>query len=370
MAGRPLSLFPLVALLFLAAALGGAAGGVTVHFLDDDDSDRPSTVSESTDGPQPTSAADSPDADVAGEAAQSVVTIVNELLPARNTFGDALESVAVGSGVIVHSDGFIVTNEHVVRNAARLTVVMPGGEEHEATLVAADDPFTDLAVIKIDASGLPALRWGDSDALRPGEKVIAIGTALHEFEGSVTVGVVSGLHRRWAREGVVMEDLVQTDAAINHGNSGGALINSRGELVGINSTIIRSTDGGDIVEGIGFAISSKVAMPIVDAMIAEGRYPRAYLGIAHQDIDPSLVPLGLLSDRGALVLRVSPDTPAEEAGLLEGDIILRMGDIDLTPDMPFINALGRLAPDAEVDFLVNRGGEEMTLRVKLVARDR
>jgi S1-C subfamily serine protease len=276
----------------------------------------------------------------------------------------------VGSGVIVDAEGFIVTNEHVIRNSSQLTVVMPDGEELPADLVSADDPFTDLAVIKVDASDLPVLRWGDSDALRLGEKVVAIGTALNEFEGSVTVGVVSGLHRRWAREGVVMEDLVQTDAAINHGNSGGALINSRGELVGINSTIIRSTDSGEVVEGIGFAISSKVAAPIVSAIISQGSYTRAYLGIAHQDIVPSFAPFGLVADRGALVIRVSPDTPAEEAGLREGDIILRMGDIELTPDTPFINALGRLAPDVAVEFLVNRDGEEMTLDVKLVPRER
>jgi S1-C subfamily serine protease len=167
-----------------------------------------------------------------------------------------------------------------------------------------------------------------------------------------------------------MEDLVQTDAAINHGNSGGALINARGELVGINSTIIRSTDSGDVVEGIGFAISSNVASPIVSAIIDQGSYPRAYLGIAHQDIDPSLAPFGLATERGALVIRVSPDTPAEKAGMREGDIILRMGDIELTPEMPFINALGRLAPDGTVELLVSREGEETMLQVTLVPRER
>jgi S1-C subfamily serine protease len=205
-----------------------------------------------------------------------------------------------------------VTNEHVVRDAQELTVQLASGEERPARIVAADDPFTDLAVIKVQAGGLTPLSWGDSDALQLGERVIAIGSALNEFQGSVTTGVVSGLHRSWLREGVMMEDLVQTDAAINHGNSGGALLNSRGELVGLNSTVIRSTDGGDIVEGIAFAISSKTAVPIVEAMVRDGAYPRAFLGIVHQDVDQDMAGFDLATDRGALVLRVSSGTPAAD----------------------------------------------------------
>jgi S1-C subfamily serine protease len=187
----------------------------------------------------------------------------------------------------------------------------------------------------------------------------------------VTVGVVSGSHRNWSRDGVLMEDLVQTDTAVNHGNSGGALINADGELVGLNTSVIRSTDNGEPVEGIAFAISSKVAQPVVQTIVERGAYPRAYLGIAQQDIAPDASVLdGLPVDHGALVGRVSPGTPAADAGIQEGDIILQMGDIELNQDMPFLNALGRLTPGQAVTFLLNRDGKQMSVQVTPLARDR
>ncbi len=368
--------YPRLAVWVVAAALiagmaGGLTGAAVVHFLSDE-GPAPSQAAATIEQRQVTLEEDSAVTDAVEKAVPSVVTIVNKLATGDG-FGPQTEETAAGSGVIIDSRGFIVTNEHVVRGAAEITVVLHDGREFPATLVSADDPFTDLAVIKIDSGvgELPALSWGDSDLLKLGQRVVAIGSALNEFRDSVTVGVISGSHRNWSREGIVMEDLIQTDAAVNHGNSGGALLNTEGELVGLNTSVIRSTEAGEPVEGIAFAVSSNVAAPISRTIIDQGSYPRAYLGIAHQDITPDVSALGdLPADHGALVVRVSPATPAADAGIKEGDIILQMGEVELNQDMPFLNALGRLQPGQPVAVVLDRNGDQMTVLVTPLARDR
>jgi serine protease Do len=352
----------------LCGVIGGLTGALVTHLLSDHSASS-SQAATTVEARQVTLQEDSAVTDAVQKAVPCVVTILNKLNSA-DTMGT--EATAAGSGVIIDSRGFIVTNDHVVRNAAELSVVLHDGREFAATLVSSDDPFTDLAVVKIDAGTeeLPALSWGDSDALKLGQRVVAIGSALNEFRDSVTVGVISGSHRDWSREGVVMEDLIQTDAAVNHGNSGGALINAEGELVGLNTSVIRSTEAGEVVEGIAFAISSKIAEPIAQAIIDDGSYPRAYLGIAHQDIGPDVATLGGLPvDHGALVVRVSEGTPAGDAGIREGDIILKIGDIELSQEMPFLNALGRLQPGQPVALLVQRGVNQMTVLVTPTVRE-
>jgi S1-C subfamily serine protease len=369
---RPQRLAIWIAVVALIAGLAGGLTGAVVTHVMSDDAAAPSPAVTTVEERQVTLEESSAVTDAVEKAVPSVVTIINTLA-AGSQFGLEAEETAAGSGVIIDSRGFIVTNEHVVQGAAGITVVLHDGREFPATLVSADDPFTDLAVVKIDpgAEELPALSWGDSDTLKLGQRVVAIGSALSEFRDSVTVGVVSGSHRNWLRDGVLMEDLIQTDTAVNHGNSGGALINAAGELVGLNTSVIRSTDRGEPVEGIAFAISSNVAAPIVQAIVDQGSYPRAYLGIAHQDMTPAESALGDFPvDHGALVGRVSPGTPAEEAGIKRGDIILRMGDIELNEQMPFLNALGRLEPGQPVTLLIDRDGETMSLEVTPVARDR
>ena len=352
----------------LCGLIGGLTGALVTHLLSDHSASS-SQAATTVEARQVTLQEDSAVTDAVQKAVPCVVTILNKLNSA-DTMGT--EATAAGSGVIIDSRGFIVTNDHVVRDAAEISVVLHDGREFAATLVSSDDPFTDLAVVKIDAGTeeLPALSWGDSDALKLGQRVVAIGSALNEFRDSVTVGVISGSHRDWSREGVVMEDLIQTDAAVNHGNSGGALINAEGELVGLNTSVIRSTEAGEVVEGIAFAISSKIAEPIAQAIIDDGSYPRAYLGIAHQDIGPDVATLGGLPvDHGALVVRVSEGTPAGDAGIREGDIILKIGDIELSQGMPFLNALGRLQPGQPVALLVQRGVNQMTVLVTPTARE-
>jgi S1-C subfamily serine protease len=360
-----------IVVALLAGVAGGLVGAAAVHLLSDDGTP-PLQAATTVEPRQVTLEEDSAITGAVEKAVPSVVTIVNKM-ETNGGFGLEGAETAAGSGVIIDKRGFIVTNEHVVHGATEIIVALHDGREFPAMLVSADDPFTDLAVIKIDpgTEELPALSWGDSDVLKLGQRVVAIGSALSEFRDSVTVGVISGSHRNWSREGVVMEDLIQTDAAVNHGNSGGALLNAEGELVGLNTSVIRSTEAGEAVEGIAFAISSKVAEPIVQTIIDQGSYPRAYLGIAHQDITPGVSALGDLPvDHGALVARVSTGTPAADAGIKEGDIILKMGDTELSPDMPFLNALGRLQPGQPVALLLNRAGVQMTVLVTPLARDR
>ena len=362
-------LLPLTLVALLAGAVGGLAGGTLVTLTSEDEEAK--TPATPTARPEPRAALPGAASvvEVVRQAELAVVTVRSDLPPARDSGGGLVERTNVGSGVIIDEDGFVVTNEHVVRDAARLTVLLSDGEERPASLVGDDRPFTDLAVLRIQPGGLTALSLGNSDDLSLGETVVAIGSALFEFRNSVTVGVVSGLHRSWPREGVVMEDLVQTDAAVNHGNSGGALLNLRGELVGLNTTVVRSTETGEIVEGVAFAISSNTIQPIARAIVERGRYPRPFLGIVHRELTPQVAALNNLPvAEGAVVMELTPDSPAQEAGIRVGDIIVRMGDADVNAETPFINALARLRPGETAPIQIIRDGDEITLDVKVALR--
>ena len=223
----------------------------------------------------------------------------------------------MGSGVIVSPDGYIVTNNHVVDGASELTVTLPDKREFKAKIVGAD-PKTDLAVIKIDASNLPHVRWGDSSKLQVGEYVLAVGNPFG-LNSTVTLGIVSALGR--GHMGITQyEDFIQTDAAINPGNSGGALINTAGELVGINTAIISQTGG---YQGVGFAVPASMAKPVFESIIKTGKVVRGHLGVAIQDLTQDLAKsFGLKQAKGALVSSVAEDSPAQRAGLKQGDVIV------------------------------------------------
>ncbi|MGQ9573250.1 MAG: S1C family serine protease [Dehalococcoidia bacterium] len=304
--------------------------------------------------------------EAAEKALPSVVAIVSEgedLL-----WGEDGQPRSLGSGVIIDERGYIVTNEHVVRDAARITVALYDGEEREATLVGHDWPFTDLAVVKVAPGGLIPLPLGDSAALVPGQRVIAVGNSLHDFRSSVTAGVVSGVGRRWQRDGIFMEDLIQTDAAVNPGNSGGALINVVGQMVGMPTSVLRF-DNGREVEGIAFAISSRTIEQVAKELIEKGRVTRGYLGVSHIDLTPEIAAArGLTVQRGAWVSSVGDDTPADRAGIKVGDIILAMGEHEITAEVPFLNVLMRLRPDETVPVVLSRDGMELTLSVTLIQR--
>ena len=353
-----------VLVLVLSLLVGGVAGGVvgalTARLLSDDEEQVVAPISTPAPGGVVLQNEESAITEAVEKALPAVVAVINREVTGR--------PLAMGSGVVIDERGYIVTNEHVVHEVGAITVLLSDGREVDAELVGQDWPFTDLAVLKIDGQEPAAIALGDSDALVPGQRVIAVGNSLEDFRSSVTVGVVSGVGRRWQRDGIFMEGLIQTDAAVNPGNSGGALIDSQGRLVGMPTSVVRS-DNGRTVEGVAFAIPSKAIEDVAGQIIESGSTRRAYLGVSHIDVTPEVAAARQLAvDRGAWVSSVGEGTPADEAGMEVGDIILRMGDLDVTADLPFLNVLMRLEPDETVSTLINRNGNEITLQVTPIQR--
>ncbi len=267
---------------------------------------------------------------------------------------------ALGSGVIVRSDGYILTNNHVIDGATDIKVYLADKRELDAHLVGTD-PKTDIAVLKIDATGLPTLPFAKFDDTQVGDLVFAIGNPFGIGQ-TVTMGIVSATGR--ANLGIEdYEDFIQTDAAINPGNSGGALINARGHLVGINTAIL-SEGGGN--QGVGFAIPVAMADQVMQQIMKNGHVIRGYLGLAIQDVTPSIAKaFGLSNPGGALVADVDPDGPAAKAGLVRGDIILSMDGKAIPDSSAFRLHVAETAPGTAVELKVFRQGAERNLSVTL-----
>jgi serine protease Do len=272
----------------------------------------------------------------------------------------------LGSGVIVSSDGYIITNNHVIRNADEILVQFYEGERVEAEVVGAD-PASDVALLKVERNNLPAIPLGDSDDLRVGELVLAIGSPLsQQFAHTVSMGVVSAKGR--ASLGLSeFENYIQTDAAINPGNSGGALINMNGELIGINTAIASRTGGH---QGIGFAIPINMARMVMDSIIEDGRVVRSYLGILQGGMVDGIMARALNLDvnYGLVVSEVVPGGPAERAGLAEGDVILEIDGNPIRDWGQFRTLIANSAPGTEVNLLIFRDGERSTMSVTLEER--
>ena len=297
----------------------------------------------------------------------AVVTVVG-VIPGQETFfGRTPDQQVSGSGVIISEDGYIVTNNHVVENTTKVSIVLANGKSLSARVVNTD-PYADLAVLKAEGE-MPAVAvFGNSDALKPGETVIAIGSPLGEFKNTVTVGVVSATGRTLdTGKGYQMEDLIQTDAAINQGNSGGPLVNLNGEVIGINTMIVRGSGfSGVVAEGLGFAIPSNTVRLISEQIIAKGYFARPYLGIRWQAVYPALAKrYNLDAEWGAYVSEVLPGTPADKGGLQRGDIIVRVGDYPINEEHSFVNALFSYQPNDEVEIEVVRDGKHIILNVAL-----
>lgn len=267
---------------------------------------------------------------------------------------------ALGSGVIVSEDGYILTNNHVIKGADDIKVVLDDKREFEGKVIGTDAK-TDLAVVKIDAEKLPAIKIGDSDTLKVGEMVIAIGNPF-ALNQTVTVGVVSAVGR--SKVGIAdYEDFIQTDAAINPGNSGGALVNIKGELVGVNTAMF-STSGGYM--GIGFAIPTNMADSIMKSIIKYGKVIRGWIGVTIQEVSPDLAEhFGLKEAKGALVTDVSKDSPAEKAGLQRGDLIIEFNGAQVDDTTLLRNMAAAASPGSTVDIKVIRDNRKKTLKVKL-----
>ena len=266
----------------------------------------------------------------------------------------------LGSGVIVSPDGYILTNNHVVQNASRIGIVLNDSErEYEANLIGTD-PKSDLAVLKIDAENLPFVKIGNSDQIRVGDLVLAIGNPFGVGQ-TVTMGIVGATGR--ASMGLDYEDFIQTDAAINPGNSGGALIDVEGRLIGINTAILSKTGAN---QGIGFAIPTNLARNVMEDLIQDGHVTRGYLGVLIQDVSPQIADyFEMERPQGALVAEVTPRSPAAEAGLQTGDVILAYDDTEIEDSRHLKLLIGASDPDTSHRFDIQRGDQQQTIQATL-----
>lgn len=270
---------------------------------------------------------------------------------------------ASGSGFIISKNGYILTNNHVVGDADKITVVLNDGREFSAELVGAD-PKSEVAVIKIEADDLPFLELGDSEKLDVGEWVIAIGNPFEFFTGSVTVGVVSakGRSNLQLADDVEYQDFIQTDAAINPGNSGGPLLDINGKVIGINTAIVSNTGG---FMGLGFAIPINMAKPIKDQLILSGKVVRGHLGVSIQQITPDLAKAFKLNEsRGLLVAAVTEDSEAEKAGIQTDDILIELNGKEIESPQSFKNSIASNLPGSNLTLTIIRNGNKMTVKAQ------
>ncbi len=271
------------------------------------------------------------------------------------------EQNSYGSAFFITKDGYLLTNHHVVSDASKITITLNDRRELDVTLVGSD-ARTDVAVLKVKESGFPALKIGDANKLKVGEPVLAIGSPFG-FDYSASAGIVSAKSRTMSRETAV--PFIQTDVALNPGNSGGPLFNQRGEVVGINSRIFSGTGG---YMGLSFSIPIDVAMDVANQIIKTGKVSRAYLGVMLQDIDRNLAEAYQLSrPEGALVTQVSPDTPASKAGLKAGDIILSYNDVAIGQTTDLINLINRTRPDQSAKMLIQRNNKQLSVTAQLTS---
>ena len=303
----------------------------------------------------------------------AVVTVINEQRFSEGVFGETEVEAGRGTGFIIDGSGNIVTNEHVVRGGTGFQVILSNGEKRDATLVGSD-PLSDLAVVRMDGSPPSTVSFGDSDALRQGQPVLAIGSPLGEFTGTVTSGIVSALNRDFpASAGTtggegIYTDLIQHDAAINPGNSGGPLFDLAGRVIGVNTLGIPQS-GVTPVQGLFFAIPSNHVADIASQLIKNGHVSYPYIGIEYQPISPDLAAQNDLPvDYGAYVLTTVQGGPAEQAGIQRGDIILGIGDQRIQGQTTFTEALFAQSAGDTVTVTVLRDNEERQIKVTLAGR--
>ena len=305
--------------------------------------------------------------DVVQNIEPAVVTVVGTIPGSQTFFGKTADSQVSGSGFIVSQDGYIITNNHVIEDAISLYVILSDGTELDADLISRDI-YADLAVLKVDGTMPAVAPLGDSEDLKPGETVIAIGSPLGTFRNSVTVGVVSATGRTLdTGEGYNMENLIQTDAAINSGNSGGPLVNLAGEVIGVNTLVLRgSSSGSASAEGLGFAIPSDTVELISQQIIEKGYFARPYLGVGIQNVTSSIARrYNLAVEWGGYVTEVAAGSPAADAGLRVNDIITRIGDIEITEENTYLNALFAYRSGDTVEIEFDRNGQKLTATVLL-----
>jgi 2-alkenal reductase len=368
--------FLIIILVMLGSSFLGAIGGsfITLKVVE-----RNSTLSfENQTAPSPTvsipstlsfsnSNIETTITSVVQEVEPAVVTVVGTISGRATFFGVTSDQEVSGSGVIITEDGYILSNNHVVEGTKTLSVILNDGTEHPAELISRD-VFADLAVLKIEGKVPGIAKIGNSDNLKPGETVIAIGSPLGTFRNSVTVGVISATGRTLdSGEGYAIEDLIQTDAAINSGNSGGPLLNLAGEVIGINTLVIRGSNNSSAsAEALGFAIPSNTAAMIAQHIIEKGYFARPYLGTSYQNVTPRIASWYNLSvNYGAYITAIDRNSPAEISGLRPGDIITKIGDVVIDEQHSFINALFEYEPNQQITLEFSRENQLLTVEVTL-----
>lgn len=320
---------PKILIVLVIAVIGGLIGSLFTYVaLDKKIENLTGTNSNGTTKSYEISSVENPVVAIAENVGPSIVGVkVNYV--SQNMFGSLSEADEEGSGIIYKEDGYIITNYHVIESAinnstAKVVVTFANSEEEVDAKIIGGDKTTDLAVIKIEKTGLTAAKIGKSSDLKVGELAVAIGNPLgQEFAGSVTVGYVSALNRKITTDGRTYK-LIQTDAAINPGNSGGALVNSKGEVIGINTVKIGATE----VEGLGFAIPTDDAITIIDELMSKGQIERPLIGISGIDLDSTTAKRNNLQE-GIYIAQVASNSPASQAGLQKGDIIIGVDDKEI-----------------------------------------
>jgi S1-C subfamily serine protease len=343
-------------------ALGAGIVGVPLALLDDDGSAAPDPSATATDDGSATE--DRPNDVVA--ASNPISAIAQQLSPsvARVDIQGAA-GAGSGSAVVYRADGILVTNAHVVGTSEDVSVTLPDGARMDAEVVGVD-PASDLAVLRVEAGNLPVPVWAAAaDGPRIGETAVAIGSPFG-LDGSVTSGIISALGRTLPSQQGVLIDLIQTDAAVNPGNSGGALVDGEGRVIGVN-TAIATRSGGS--QGIGFAIPSTTVVSVADQLLEFGEVELGYLGIVGQTVDPDIAELyDLPSAAGAVIVQLDPDGPAAVADLRTEDIVVAIDGNEVTTMADLAGRVQQRRPGDDVELDVIRGGEELTLTVTLGER--
>lgn len=367
--------FVLLVVAVTASLAGAAAGGWAVYQAVQNRSSLPTPIQDvipsHATNPNQTFTLNTTDIETSitqsvQKVGPAVVTVVGTVPGQMTIFGMTGDQTVSGTGFFITSDGYIITNNHVVEGTREVGIVLSDGSRQTATIVGTDQ-YSDIAVLKTDGNVPAVVTLGNSDKMDPGESVIAIGSPLGDFKNTVTVGVVSATGRSIdTGNGYTIENLIQTDAAINHGNSGGPLMNLAGEVIGVNTLVVRSTQGGDVAEGLGFAIPINTAQAIAEQIIEQGYFARPYMGISFQPINPAIAErYNLPVQWGAYVTRVEGSSPAAQAGLQENDIITRIGDIAIDETHSYVNSLFEYQPGDTIPLVIVRNGEETQLQITL-----
>src|SRR5215213_141184 len=359
----------------VASLAGAAAGGVAVYQAVQNRSSLPAPLQQvipvNNTNPNQTFTLDTTDIETSitqsvQKVGPAVVTVVGTIPGQMSVFGMTGDQTVSGTGFFITDQGYILTNNHVVEGASEVTIILSDGTQHKATIVGTD-LYSDIAVLKTDGNIPAVAQLGNSDVLKPGESVIAIGSPLGNFKNTVTVGVVSATGRAIdTGNGYQIEDLIQTDAAINHGNSGGPLVNLAGEVIGVNTLVVRNTGGGDVAEGLGFAIPVNTAQAVAQQIIEKGYFARPYMGISFQPINPEIAAnYNLPAQWGVYITNIADNSPASRAGLQAGDIITKIGDVALDETHSYVNTLFAFKPGDQLTLDIVRGQENVQMQITL-----